>query len=244
LGKAYGGRSPAPEGTLRGGWRSGATALVSLLAAWALGIGAAEAAMYKWVDEKGVTHYTDTMPPDAINKANTQLSPQGVPIKKTDPAVPLEQRKAREAEAERQREAAKQQEETAKRDRALLDSYTTDSDIDLAKNRSLRTVEAALASAQAYSAQLTKRKAELTASKAALAGKPVPVSLERDLAATDGELKRQADFIALKQKELVTVAARYDADKARWAAIKGGSVSAPPPAAPPPAAAQAGAAKK
>ncbi len=118
--------------------------------------------MYKWVDEKGVTHYTDTMPPDAVNKANTQLNQQGVPVRKTEPAITPEQRKAREAEAERQREAAKLQEETARRDRALLDSYTTESDIDLAKNRSLRTVENALKSAQAYSAQLTKRRTELT----------------------------------------------------------------------------------
>jgi hypothetical protein len=242
LGKAGSGRSPAPEGKLRGGRRPGAAVLVPLLAACALAIGAAEAAMYKWVDEKGVTHYTDTMPPDAVNKANTQLNQQGIPVRKTDPAITPEQRKAREAEAERQREAAKLQEETARRDRALLDSYTTESDIDLAKNRSLRTVENALKSAQAYSAQLTKRRTELNANKAALAGKPVPAALERDLASTEAELGRQADFIALKEKELVTIAARYDADKARWAAIKGGSVPPPAPAAP--AAASAGAGKK
>ena len=238
LGKAIGGRSPAPDGKTRSGHRPPVAAAVALLAGWALGAGAVEAAMYKWVDEKGVTHYTDTMPPDAVNKANTQLSPQGIAIKKTDPAITPEQRKAREAEAERQRELAKQQEETARRDRALLDSYTTDSDIDLAKSRSLRTVEMALQSAQAYSVQLTKRKTELAASKAALGGKPVPANLERELASTDAELARQADFIARKQQELVTIAARYDADKVRWEALKGGSVSPPPPAA------QAGSAKK
>ena len=236
LGNAIRGRSPAPDGKASGGWRP--VAAVVLLAGLALGSGAVQAAMYKWVDGKGVTHYTDTMPPDAVNKANTQLSPQGIPLRKTDPAITPEQRKARETEVERQREAAKVQEETARKDRALLDSYTTDSDIDLAKNRSLRTVEMALKSAQAYSAQLTKRKADLIASKAGLAGKPVPVSLERELASTDAELARQVDFIALKQKELVTIAARYDADKVRWDALKGGSVSPPPPAA------QAGSAKK
>jgi len=237
LGNANRGRAPAPGGKRRGGGRGPvAAAVVAVLTALALG--AVEAAMYKWVDEKGVTHYTDTMPPDAVNKANTELNKQGIPIKKTDPAITPEQRKARETEVERQREAAKLQAETARRDRALLDSYTTESDIDLAKNRSLRTVEMALSSAQAYSAQLTKRKAELTANKAALAGKPVPATLERDLAATETELERQTDFIVLKKKEGVTIAARYDADKARWAAIKGGSVSPAPPAA------QAGSPKK
>jgi hypothetical protein len=241
LGNLDRGRAPAPDRkTCGAGRRAMAAAVVPLLAALALGGGAAEAAMYKWVDEKGVTHYSDSMPPDAVNKANTELSKQGIPIRKTDPAVTPEQRRAREAEVERQRETAKQQDETARRDRALLDSYTTESDIDLAKERSLRTVDAALKSAQAYTAQLNKRKTELTASKAALAGKPVPLALERDLAATESELARQADFIASKQKELVTVAARYDADKTRWQAIKGGSAAPPPPVA----TTQAGAAKK
>ena len=241
LGKADRGRSPAPDPASLAVRRPGAGVTIALVAACALATGAADAAMYKWVDEKGVTHYTDTMPPDAVNKANTELSKQGIPIRKTDSAVTPEQRKAREAEVERQKEAAKQQEETARRDRALLDSYTTESDIDLAKNRSLRTVEMALKSAQAYSAQLTKRRGELAASKAALAGKPAPITLEREIVSTDAELARQVDFVALKQKELVTIAARYDADKARWAEIKSGAVAAPPRVSSP---TQAGAAKK
>ena len=245
MGNSNRGRSPASGGKARRAWRPPLdTVVVALLAACALCGGAAEAAMYKWVDEKGVTHYTDTMPPDAVNKGNIEFNKQGIAIRKTDPAVTPEQRKAREAEAEQQREAAKQQAETARRDRALLDSYTTESDIDLAKNRSLRTVEAALKSAQAYSAQLTKRKAELSAGKTALAGKPVPANLERELAAADTELARQAELIARKEQELVTIATRYDADKARWQALKGGRVTPPPPVAAAPAATQAGAAKK
>jgi len=248
LGSTNRGRSPAPRGKLHGADLSPfAAAVVPLLTAFALGAGIAEAAMYKWVDDKGVTHYTDKVPPDAVNKANIELNKQGVTIKKTDPAITSEQRKAHEAEAERQREAAKQQEEKGRRDRALRDSYTTESDIDLARNRSLRTVEAALKSAQAYSAQLTRRRAELTASKAALGGKPVPANLERELAAADTELARHADFIARKQQELVAIAARYDADKARWQALKGDSVMSPSPAAgtaAAPAPIQAGTAKK
>ena len=243
LGNANRGRPPAAAVTPRSADRGPVAAgVLAALAALVLGAGTVEAAMYKWVDEKGVTHYTDKMPPEAVNKANTQLDRQGMPVKKTDPAATPEQRQAREAEAQRQREAAKQQVETARRDRALLDSYTTAADIDLAKNRSLHTVEMALKSAQAYSAQLTKRKAELTASKAALGGKPVPASLERELASTEAELARQVDLVALTEKELVTIAARYDADKVRWDELKGGRASPPPPPASPQA--QAGSAKK
>jgi len=190
----------------------------------------APAATYKWVDEKGVTHYTDKLPPEAVNKSNVELNKQGIPVKKTAPAVTPEQVKARETEAERAQEAARQEQVQARKDRALLDSYTTEADIDLAKNRSLKIIENTLQSAEANRARLVKRRDELLASKQSLAGKPVPPNLERDLATAETDLARQDDFIARKKQEQVAVAARYDSDKLRWQALKSGNAKLPEPA--------------
>ena len=206
-----------------------ATAAVG--AALALAAGLAAAATYKWVDEKGVTHYTDKMPPEAVNKSNVELNKQGIPIRKTDPAVTPEQVKARETEAERARETARQQQDQARKDRALLDSYTSEGDIDLAKNRSMKIIDTTLQSAEANRARLVKRRDELLASKQALGGKPAPPNLERDLASTQVDITRQDDFIARKKEEQAAVAARYDADKARWQALKSGTVKPPATAA-------------
>jgi len=207
-----------------------AAAVCAALIAVALGAGPAEAALYKWVDEKGVTHYTDTVPPEAVNKANVELNKQGTVIRKTDKAITPEEVKSREADAARQREEKKQQEDQARRDRALLDSYTTEADIDLGKARSIKIIENSLQSAEANSVRLAKRRDELLAIKAALGAKPVPPALARDIANTEVDIARQADYIAKKKEELVTVAARYDSDKARWQAIKarGTSASAAP----------------
>ena len=190
----------------------------------------APAATYKWVDEKGVTHYTDKMPPEAVNKSNVELNKQGIPVKKTAPAVTPEQVKAREAEAERAQEAARQEQAQARKDRALLDSYTTEADIELAKNRSLKIIENTLQSAEANRARLAKRRDELLANKQALAGKPLPPNLERDLASAETDLARQDEFIARKKVEQVAVATRYDTDKARWQALKSGNAKLPEPA--------------
>ncbi len=203
---------------------------------------AARAAVYKWVDDKGVVHYSDRVPPEAVNKGNVQLGSQGIPIKRVDPAIAPEQRKARESESEQQREAAKQRDAAARRDRALLDSYTSESDIDLARSRAVHTLQAALDSAQGYSTLLTKRKVALNQRKAAYVGKAVPADIENELAAVDAELERQGAVIAQKNKQLVEVAAKYDAEKERWHAIKNSEATQPPPAqgaaavpAPPPA---------
>jgi hypothetical protein len=189
------------------------------------------ATMYKWVDDKGVVHYSDKMPPEAVNKGSTQLSPQGIPVRKVDPAATPEAAKAREAEQERQKEAARQQGEQARRDRALLDSYTTEADIDLARARAVRTVEDALQSAANYRTQLQKRKVALLERKASYGGKPVPPDIDRDLAAIDAELARDATLATQKTKQLEEIKARYDADKARWRQLTGGGAAAGAPAA-------------
>jgi hypothetical protein len=213
----------------------------------ALASGAAFAAMYKWVDDKGVVHYSDQIPPEAVNKGSTQINKEGYTVKKVDPANP-EQVRAREQEAAQKRAAASREkadeEVERRRDRAVLDSYTTEADIDLAKSRSVKTLQAALQSAQSYSAQLTKRKSELLARKESFAGKPVPADVERELAANAAELGRQSALIKQKQAQLEEVVAKYDADKERWQALKGGTQSAAAPATATTPAAPAAAARK
>jgi len=203
----------------RGDGRRAGFALAGALLAFALllaGAGGAHAAMYKWVDEKGVVHYTDKMPPEAVDKASAELNKQGVTVKKTDKAPTPEQRQALEQEAERKREAARAQEEIARRDRALVASYTSEAEIDLARNRSMQTIKNVILSAQAFSEQLSKRKVDVEAKKAASEGKPVVAVLDRELESIDLELARQADVIAQKQREATAITAKYDADKQRW----------------------------
>jgi len=180
----------------------------------------ARAATYKWVDEKGVVHYTDKIPPEAVNKGNVEINKQGVAVKRTDPAPTAEQRRAREQEEMRQQQLAREREEIDRRDRALLATYTTESEIDLARNRALSTIDAQVQGASKYTTLLTKRKVELDAKKSALGDKPVPMVLERELANIDSELQKQEALITAKKKEIVVVNARYDLDKKRWAGLR------------------------
>jgi hypothetical protein len=195
-------------------------AVVLLAAPLAALAPAAGAATYKWVDDKGVVHYTDKIPPEAVNKGNVQLDKQGVPIKRTDPAPSAEQRRAKAEEEARAKELAKEREIIDRRDKALLSTYTMESEIDLARRRALATIEQQIHSSSAYTTQLSKRKGELEGRKAALGDKPVPPVLERELANINLELAKQADLVAARQKDVVLVNARYDADKRRWRELR------------------------
>jgi hypothetical protein len=82
-----------------------------------------------------------------------------------------------------------------------LQTYTTESEIDLARTRALSTIEGQMQSSQAYSATLSKKKQELTARLAALGDKPAPPALNSELSNINDELAKQADLIAAKQRD-------------------------------------------
>jgi len=178
--------------------------------------GPARATTYKWTDEKGVVHYSDKMPPEAVDKASVQLNKEGVPVKRTEKVPTPEERRALEQDEERQRQVAKQREEIARRDRALVASYTSEAEIDLARNRALQTINTAIQSSLAFSEQLNKRKTELATKKTESQGKSMVSALDRELESIDAELARQADLIAQKKREVSVITAKYDADKNRW----------------------------
>jgi len=199
------------------GW-TGAIAVLGFVCA--AGTAAAAGGMYKWVDDQGVVHYTDRIPAESVSKGATVLDKQGRSVKTIDPAPTAEQRKAIEAEAERQRDLAKANAEQARRDRALTQSFSSEAEIDVARARAVSTMEAQLTTIGAYIADMTLRKQELEKRKAAYGTKPVPGSIDTELNSVAEELARQNALLAQKKEALVAVDKKYDADKKRWQEIK------------------------
>ena len=181
----------------------------------------AHAGTYKWTDEKGVVHYADKMPADAVNRASSQLDSQGVTFKRTDAAPTPEQLRAKYGDADKQRQTLREKEAAARRDNALASSYSKEQDIDLARTRALGTIEGQLQSARVYVAQLFKRQQDLLEKKIAAGSKGAPPALERELESIERELAKTNEFIAFKKNESETVAAKYDADKQRWRELVG-----------------------
>ena len=196
-----------------------AMTLLSVLLALAVQASSA-AGLYKWTDERGIVHYSDKIPPEAVDKGTVMLDKQGREVKKIEPAPTPAQLKAKEAEAEREKALTKAKEERTRRDLALLQSYTSVDEIDFARNRALSAIEAQLKSAETYNADLKKRLADLEKQKATFAGKPVPAPLENQLSALNEEMGRQAQLITQKKDEIAAVSARYEADKRHWQEIK------------------------
>jgi len=212
----------APAPASRNDWkRSVVLAVLLLLLALAYTASRdAHAVTYKWVDEKGIVHYADKMPADAVNRGHVELDTQGVHLKKTDRALTPDEVRARADDAERQRQEAKEHEVVARRDRALLASYTREEDLDLARQRALTTIDGQTQSARVYAAALVKRQQEILEKKQAYGNKPVPAVLDRELEGVEGELAKTNALIEAKKQESLGVATKYDTDKQRWRMLR------------------------
>src|SRR4030066_836989 len=99
--------------------------------------------LYKGVDDKGTTHYGETIPPEYANKDRTELNKAGRVVDKKEVLTP-EERRAKELEDARKREDEEAAVEQKRRDKALLNTYSSVKEIDLARTRNLQQVEARL----------------------------------------------------------------------------------------------------
>jgi hypothetical protein len=207
------GMSGAESGARRAAWITTMTALMVAVAI--LAVGPARAAMYKWVDEKGIVHYTDTLPPEAVDKARTELNKQGVTVKQTDKALTPEQRRAIEQDSQRRsssrgsrRKSRAAIERCCRRTRASGDRSRAKPLA--ADDQQRRSVDARL-QRPAEQAQGRGRGEERGNEGQALGRGPRPRAREHRRGA-----RATVELIAQKKRETDTVIAKYDADKQRW----------------------------
>jgi chromosome segregation ATPase len=178
----------------------------------------ASAGTYKWVDDKGITHYGDSIPPEYKDKANAELSKRGITIRKTDQALTPEQIRARsDAEARAKEEQVRAQEQR-RRDQALLQSFTTERDIELKRDRDLQQIELGIANNQSVLKSTEKRLAENRTRAETLTknGKPIPDGLKQDIESDESGKARLESLIEQKQQELGAVREKYEDFRRRF----------------------------
>ena len=192
----------------------------SVLAALLLLAGSAHAGLYRWVDGNGRVHYSDTPPTTFNHSGGAELNKQGNVVRRTQSEA------ERRVEAERQAEQKRlqlEQQKQAQRDRALTQTYTTEAEIDLARDRALEHHKLAIKSAETRAQAVEATLAELRerAAKIEKAGRPVPPGLQQQLVQAEkenGELKRT---IAKNQEAMEQVREKYAADKTRFRELAG-----------------------
>ena len=186
--------------------------------------------MYKCKDSKGKTYYTQTPPAECLGKEMEELSRQGTVIRKREAMQTPEQLAAREAEEKRKKEEEALAREEKRKNQALLNTYSSEKDIEDGRQRALKQSEQAAKEIEKRIAETQKRAKALAAEKEFYLKKPMPKKLQDDIKNNDMDLKTQEVALAAKKKELGEINAKYDEDKRRYLQLTGAKPKAAAPA--------------
>ena len=185
---------------------------------------AAQERMYKCVDARGKVYYTQVPPPECLGRDTQELNKSGTLIRKNPAAIRLSpaQEKAREAERRKKIEDEERSKEERRKNLALLNTYSSEKDIEDARARSLAEAQGAIEDTERSIAGGQKRQKELEAEKEFYVKKPMPFKLKQEIANNEIQIRNQTVLLDAKKKEINTINAKYDEDRRRYIELTSG----------------------
>jgi len=191
----------------------------------ALAPAAAQERMYKCVDARGKVYYTQVPPAECLGRDTQELNKSGTLIRKNPAALSPAQQQAREAERKKKIEDEERSKEDRRKNLALLNTYSSEKDIEDARTRALKEAQGAIEDTERVIAGARKRRQELETEKEFYVKKPMPFKLKQEITNNDIEIKNQTSLLDAKRKEISTINAKYDEDKRRYVELTSGKAA-------------------
>lgn len=158
----------------------------------------------------------DILPQACYGRAYRELGSNGMTIRTVDAPLTAEQRAQRQKEEEKLRREEEKRREQQRKDQALLNTYGTEQDIDLMRQRAEGDVFKAIANAENKIAEIRQQRKKFENEAEFYKKKTLPPEVKKGLAEADSDISSQEVFIADKRKELKTIQEKYDEDKRRF----------------------------
>lgn len=192
------------------------TTLATLLAPWAFD--AAAQSLYCCQTAQGKKACADRLPDQCIGRAYTIRQPGGK-IQRVEGMLSPEQRAAKQA-ADRQRKVEEEARAEQRRlDRALLATYASERDIDVARERAEKDLIAAIKQAEEKIAAAEKRIARYGREAEFYKDKGLPDDIRRGKQDAEFEIRAQRELIVSKRKDLEAMQARFADEKRRYSEL-------------------------
>jgi len=168
---------------------------------------AAEAHMYRCKDENGRTYYTDRPGVACVGRETDEMTKQGIVLDRPDAGRPGESTEERRARMAQERA-----------DRALLQTYSSEDQIEAAKQRNLQTPLLGVKYAKKKLAIYNERLNELRERESAMMerSETVPLDLIDDIDSTLSDIARLEYDLETKQRLVDRIVDRFEADKERY----------------------------
>jgi hypothetical protein len=187
-----------------------------------------------WKDKSGKTvGCGDKVPPEYEGSSTRELSKSGVTRKTNESAEEEAKRVAKEKEAEKDKsEQAKKLAEQKRQDMALVNTYSSEKEIDLRRDRDLATIDAQVTQLRVMHKNASVRQGEVKGrmDQTTKSGKPATDHQKEDLARADADVRKFEHNIVEKEKEKDDIRKRYTAMKERYMELTANKVGASAPA--------------
>ncbi|MDE2583811.1 MAG: hypothetical protein KGN39_00310 [Betaproteobacteria bacterium] len=191
----------------------------------ALSIGSAQAGKLFCCEVNGQKTCGDILPAQCAVRGYTEINKQGVAVRQVAPPLTPEQQAQKEAEEQRKKEAEAALKEQKRKDMALLNTYSSEKDIDLRRAQAEQDVDAQIKQHENKLADAQKRLKKLKDEAEFYKKGNLPPDLNKHLRDTEYDIKSLGELIEARQKDLVAVRARFDADKQRYIELTRGAGS-------------------
>jgi hypothetical protein len=182
--------------------------------------GSADAAtgarLYCCSDAGGKYVCGDILPQACYGRAYRELGSDGRLLREIGPPMTAEQRAQRDAEEEKHRRAAVVQKEQQLKDQALLDTYANLDDIEAMRKRALDDVHKSISVAEEQIVEIKALRKKFEDEAEFYKTKAMPPEIEKGLSSTDAEIKSQEAIIEAKKKEIITLQAKFDAERTHF----------------------------
>lgn len=192
---------------------------------------AAQTRIYCCDDAKGRKVCGDFLPAECQGRAYEERDSRGFVSKTVEAPLSAEQQARRDAEKAKKEEEKKKAGEDRRRTLALLSTYSSEKDINSARDRALAEVEKNMKQAQQRLEEANKKKQKIDSDKEFYKGKPVPDQVKAEIRDNEKEIKAQQAAVEGKAKEMEEVRNRFAEEKKRYLELTGKKAMDAAPAA-------------
>ncbi len=185
--------------------------------------GPAQARFKCWTNNEGIKECGEKVPPEYAQKGHQEMSKQGMVVDKQERAKTKQELEVEALQAKKDAEQQKIKDEQDKKDRILLDTFTSIGDIEAVRDDKLAVIESSIT--------LTKKRNEKTqqdldkrikaAASEERAGKTPNEALLKDIELLRARMSKNESFIKGKHLEQDGVKAAANADINRFKHLKG-----------------------
>ena len=172
--------------------------------------------LYCCIDATGKQICGDLLPQACYGRAYRELGENGRTLRTVEAPLSAEERAQRQAADERRKAEDAVIREQQRKDQALLNTYSSEKDIELMRARAIDDVQKSIKVAQSTIAEIRVRRKSFENEAEFYKNRTLPPEVQKGLRDADYEISAQERLIESKNKDLEAIKIKYDEDRRRY----------------------------